>query len=152
MTPLPTPEALAKMVTSVTSTMLGISFQPVSPGGAPAQAWKTAVLPIPGARPLTVGLSCDASSCAALSAAMFSCEPNSVAPDMEDDSLRELANMTAGLLKKSIAPEQLLGLAQVRRGGAPAVAPPSGQSVMLKASQLGLFLWVHEGIQLERSE
>lgn len=148
--PLPAPEVLARLVSNVTSTMLGIAFAPAEGDVRPmSTTWKTAMLPIPGQRPLTVGLSSDSDSCVALSAAMFSCPKSDVSHDMVDDSLRELTNMTAGLVKSTLALDQVLGLPKVTSEVVPPNlhTPPQGQSVMLKANALGLFLWVCEGIR-----
>lgn len=144
---LPAPDDLARMVSNVTSTLLGITFHPVATTPPSDRAWKTALLPIPGRRPIVIGLASDHESCSALSAAMFSCPPSQVDATMMDDSLRELANMTAGLVKSALSLDQSLGLPRIspgsslpKRGDA-----PQTQSVMLKADQLGLVLWVAEG-------
>jgi len=149
MRPLPDSKVLAQLVTSVTKTMLGIVFQAVdSKLPSRPQQWRTAMLPIPGARPLTVGLSSDDASCRALCAKMFDCGIESVDAEMVDDSLRELTNMTAGLVKTSLALDQRLGLPAIIEGAATTgpLLSPDGQSVMLKADRLGLFLWVREGL------
>jgi hypothetical protein len=67
---------------------------------------------------------------------------------MVEDALRELTNMTAGLVKDSLFLDQDLGLPKISSDASPpgAHSPPGGQSVMVKANQLGLFLWVCEGI------
>ena len=147
MTPLPPPDVLAGLVSNVTQTLLGISFVPDK---APSTAlqWRTALLPIAGARPITVGLASDEQGCRALSAAMFSCTPETVDTSMVEDALRELTNMTAGLVKSALALDQKLGLPQVVREHefTAHAQPPRGQAVVLKANGLGLFLWVCEGI------
>jgi len=147
--PLPDPKKLAEMVTNVTQTMLRIRFHP-DPNGVTGISlrWRTAVLPVPGARPITVGLSSDQRGCVALSAAMFSCPNESVDGPMIDDSLRELVNMTAGLVKGSLQLDQALGLPQVLGESASptGLGPPHAQDVVLKADGLGLYLWVCEGI------
>lgn len=144
---LPAPDDLARMVSNVTNTLLGITFHPVMAAPPADRAWKTALLPIPGRRPIVIGLASDHESCSALSAAMFSCPAADVDSTMMDDSLRELANMTAGLVKSALALDQSLGLPRISPGSAlpeRGVAPGT-QSVMLKADQLGLLLWVAEG-------
>ncbi|MBX7100563.1 MAG: chemotaxis protein CheX [Myxococcaceae bacterium] len=148
MSALPSPEALAKLLSNVTSTMLGISFRPVPSADGFAEVWRTVTLPIPGARPLTVGLASDQPSCGVLSAAMFSCPVEAVDQSMMSDSLRELTNMTAGLVKSSLGLDQALGLPKVMAGDhMPACGPPpTTQSVVLKAEKLGLLLWVSEGV------
>jgi hypothetical protein len=145
MKPLPAPEVLARLLSQVTSMMLGVTFAPVEEPTDTGGAWRTAELPIPGARPITIGISTDRDSCEALSSVIFSCGKDLVDDSMCDDALRELTNMTAGLIKTALALDQCLGLPKVRRGGAAARPPPMGQSVMLKAQQMGLLLWVSEG-------
>jgi hypothetical protein len=148
-TPLPAPDVLAKLVSNVTSTLLGISFTAATPGPAVANLkWTTARLPIPGARPVTVGLSSDSESCLSLSAAMFSCARDAVSREMVEDALRELTNMTAGLVQATLFLDQDLGLPKISADASHPgmLSPPGGQSVMVKANQLGLFLWVSEGI------
>jgi hypothetical protein len=153
MTPLPTSEVLAKLVTNVTKTMLGISFEPDQRHTEPPQElrWRTAVLPIPGKRSITVGLSSDQPGCSALSAAMFQVKPAEVDDGMIEDSLRELTNITAGLVKNAVGLDQALGLPKIIKDTEHPVFkanPPNGQAVVLQAQGLGLVLWVCEGIVL----
>jgi hypothetical protein len=67
---------------------------------------------------------------------------------MLSDALCELVNMTAGLLKSSLKLEQALGLPRIVPSGQPPVPPPplTANSVVLRAEQVGLVLWVFEGI------
>jgi len=116
---LPTPESLAALVSGVTQVMLGMSFRlaPAEAGGeVPWQggaAWRVAVLPIPGKRPLTVAVASDQHGAALLGSAMFSCPPNAVDGTMADDSLSELSNIIAGQVKSVLAPDQALGLPRI---------------------------------------
>ena len=149
MSSLPPPETLASVVSGVTETMLGLTFKATSNGQPWNElVWRAAVLPIPGARPLTVGLSSDQPGCVHLAAKMFQMEPGEVADDMLSDALCELVNMTAGLLKSSLKLEQALGLPRVVPSGQPPVPtpPPATNSVVLAAERVGLVLWVFEGI------
>ena len=142
---LPTPDRLARLVSNVTETMLGISFRAdVARQARVPLICRTATLRIPGARPLTVGLSSDAAGCVALGAALFAAEAGSVDQEMIDDSLRELVNMTAGLLKTLLGLDQLLGLPRIVEA---ALEPElkGSHTVVLRAEQLGLVLWVAEG-------
>lgn len=150
MKPLPPSDVLANLVTNVTKTMLGITFAPLPDTTPPAALrWRTAVLPIPGARAITVGLSSDQPGCQALSAAMFQCPAKDVDASMMDDSLRELVNITAGLVKGTLGLDQALGLPKVISSTENIhIGPPLGQSVVLTAKGLGLVLWVCEGIQI----
>ena len=146
MQPLPTPDKLANLVSGVTQTMCGITFEPDQSTDGTALAWRTAVLPITGERPLTVGLSSDENGLGELSAAMFAVPRDQVDSSMMNDSLCELVNMTAGLLKSVLALNQALGLPKVLVGPeAPPVPPKSPHVLILKAKTLGLCLWVYEG-------
>jgi hypothetical protein len=135
---------MASLVSGVTQTMLGLTFTPDGATGPRELAWRTALLPIAGRRPLTVGLSSDRAGCSRLSAAMFACPAGDVDEPMMNDALCELVNMTAGLLKSAMSLDQALGLPKILPGAdAPAVPP---QAVVLKADALGLVLWVYEGV------
>lgn len=140
---------MASVVSGVTETMLGLTFRATT-GGQPWNelVWRAAVLPIPGARPITVGLSSDETGCTALAAKMFQLEPGDVADDMLSDALCELVNMTAGLLKSNLKLEQALGLPRVVPSGQAPVPtpPPQTNAVVLQADKVGLVLWVFEGI------
>jgi hypothetical protein len=140
---------MAALVSGVTQTMLGLSFAP-DKNGNPTESlvWRTAVLPIPGGQPLTVGLSSDQQGCAQLSAAMFGCAKNTVDQSMMDDSLRELVNMTAGLLKSTMSLDQPLGLPTIMEGKKlpPHPRGDPGHSVVLRGKEIGLVLWIFEGL------
>jgi hypothetical protein len=146
MNPLPPPEKMASLVSGVTQTMLGLTFVPDNAKGHRDLSWRTAVLPIAGARPLTVGLSSDQHGCSCLSAAMFACSPDEVDQNMMNDALCELVNMTAGLLKSVMSLNQALGLPKILAGQAPTVPKESPHVIVLKADALGLVLWIYEGI------
>ncbi len=148
MTQLPSAEKLASLVSGVTKTMLGLTFLPDSGGPRSELVWRCAILPIPGGKPITVGLSTDEAGCAALTAAMFSCPAGDVDSSMMNDSLCELVNMTAGLLKSHMALNQALGLPKIVTGNqAPPVPDRGHYSVVLRAKQVGLVLWVFEGVE-----
>jgi hypothetical protein len=142
------PEKLASMVSNVTEAMLGITFLPAEgPLIGVDLCWRTALLPIAGARPITVGLSSDQTGCRALCAAMFLCGHDDVDSAMIDDSLGELLNMTAGLVKKALVPDQSLGLPRiVKHPDPPPVVPPDHRALVLRAKDLDLVLWVTDGL------
>ena len=149
MSMLPPPEKMAQVVSGVTQTMLGLTFRPeVEKAPWDHLVWRAAVLPIPGSRPLTVGLSSDRPGCTSLSAAMFQVTLAEVSDEMMSDALCELVNMTAGLLKSQLKLEQALGLPRVVPEGQPPMpAPPPGTNrVVLKAEKVNLVLWVFEGL------
>src|ERR1017187_10498974 len=109
MKPMPKAERLAALVSNVTETMLGISFVPAETKPAhPYLNLRTAIMLVDGPRPVSVGLSSDEAGCAKLTAAMFGWKPEGVDVGMINDALRELVNMTAGLLKREMALDQAL--------------------------------------------
>jgi len=140
---------MAALVSGVTQTMLGVSFVPDASGrNLDSLVWRTAVLPIPGKQPLTVGLSTDETGCQQLSAAMFGCSNDAVDQSMMDDSLRELVNMTAGLVKSTMSLDQALGLPRIVDGKQipPHPSGDPGHSVVLRGQEIGLVLWIFEGL------
>jgi hypothetical protein len=104
-------ERLAASVSTVTSMMLGRKF--AATDQRPPVRWRTAMLPVAGARPFTVALSSDRPGCAALAAAMLMSDVGTIGDAEIDDFLRELLNMAAGQIKSEIAPDQALGLPKV---------------------------------------
>lgn len=148
MHPLPTPEKMASLVSGVTRTMCGLTFEPDLGASSKELRWRTAVLPIVGERPLTVGLSSDEPGLTVLCAAMFAVEKGQVDSAMMNDSLCELVNMTAGLLKSVMSLNQALGLPKVLSGpDTPPVPSPTNPHVLvLRAKTAGLCLWVYEGV------
>jgi hypothetical protein len=147
MKPLPPSDRLAALVSNVTQTMLGISFS-ASPQDVaiPTFCWRTAVMLVEGARPLTVGLSSSQEGCLTLTSAMFSCPTSDVDPNMINDALRELVNMTAGLLKTEMALDQALTVPQVVTDSTVlAKLAALHPGLVLKAKEIGLALWAHEG-------
>jgi hypothetical protein len=146
---LPPPEKMAAVVSGVTQTMLGVTFVPdVEDSPWAHLIWRAAVLPIPGTRPLTVGLSSDRPGCQTLGAKMFQVPVEEVSDEMLSDALCELVNMTAGLLKSHLQLEQALGLPRVvPENQPPIVVPPNDMNrIVLRAEHLGLVLWVFEGL------
>ena len=105
-------ERLAASVSRVTATMLGLTFRPIV-APAPPELWRTVVLPIPGAHPVTVALSSDRRGCATLAASMLGMDEESLDVAMIEDFLRELLNMTAGQIKSELALDQALGLPRI---------------------------------------
>lgn len=126
MTDLLASDRLARSVSRVTATMLGLTFRAVVPQTR-VDLWRTAVLPIPGARPITVALSSDRHGCAALTAAMLGLDQDDLGLEMIDDFMRELVNMAAGQIKLELSLNQTLGLPRVTDGDA-LFASPDGWS------------------------
>ena len=115
MTDLLASDRLARSVSRVTVTMLGLTFRAVVPETR-VDLWRTAVLAIPGARPITVALSSDRHGCAALTAAMLGLDQDDLGLEMIDDFMRELVNMAAGQIKLELCLNQSLGLPRVTDG------------------------------------
>jgi hypothetical protein len=147
-TTLPAPETMAEVLSGVTETMLGLAFRPVPEAPWSHLVWRAAVLPIPGAFPFTVGLSSDRTGCQALGSRMFQVPVAEVSDEMLSDSLCELVNMTAGLLKGRLHLQQALGLPKVVTEHKPPLSPPPPHAgrIVLRADALGLVLWIFEGL------
>jgi hypothetical protein len=107
-------ERLAQSISRVTTMMLGKTFRPTEV--RPPALWRTAILPIPGPRPITIALSSDRRGCAALAAAMLSSDADDLVDAEIDDFLRELLNMAAGQIKSELKLDQALGLPRVVDG------------------------------------
>jgi len=138
---------MAALVSNVTETMLGLTFIPDSTAAYRDLRWRTAVLPLAGPQPLTIGLSSDQEGCSRLSAAMFACPVVEVDQTMMNDALCELVNMTAGVVKSVMSLNQALGLPKILSGQAAPEIPAAGaHAVVLKADALGLVLWIYEGV------
>jgi hypothetical protein len=103
--------ALAKLVSRVTETMLGMplqisSTQPVEV----THSGHAMIIDVPGPTPLRIALSADGPGASRLSAALFSCDPAQVDEAMKSDALGELLNMAAGQIKNALRVDQALGL------------------------------------------
>jgi hypothetical protein len=145
---LPPPEEMARIVSSVTHTMLGITFEAVrSSGTTAALTSRTVMLPIPGKQPLTVGLSSDEAGSLRLGSAMFSVPLKEVDGSMMNDSLCELVNMTAGLIRTVLSLDQALGLPSVVPSNDPRVVAAHAETslTVLRAKDVGLMLWILQG-------
>jgi hypothetical protein len=127
--------------------MLGLSFAPAETVSAhPSLNWRTAIMLVDGPRPVSVGLSSDEPGCTKLAAAMFSCKPDGVDVGMINDSLRELVNMTAGLLKREMALDQALSVPLIV-DDADSLADIARQhpALVLVAREVGIALWACDG-------
>ncbi len=148
MLPLPKATRLAELVSNVTETMLGLSFVPAEKATAhPGLTWKTAIMLVDGARPVSVGLSSDEAGCAKLAAAMFGCGTDGVDNGMIDDALRELVNMTAGLLKREMSLDQALSVPSIidDKQALEAIARQH-PALVLVAREVGIALWACDGL------
>lgn len=119
MSNFPSPDSLALMVNSVTTTMMNVKFVLVSKPANVENPFRRAVLPIPGPMPVSVVVTGDQPSCAALGARLFSVTAKEVDVSMMEDTLRELANITAGQVKRAMALDAALGLPRIVAGTEP---------------------------------
>lgn len=148
MNPLPKADRLAALVSNVTETMLGLSFAAATSVAAyPSLTWRTAIMLLDGPRPLSVGLSSDEAGCAKLAAAMFGCQPAGVDVGMINDALRELVNMTAGLLKREMGLDQALSVPSIidDRLALEEIARQHPALVLI-AREVGIALWACDGL------
>jgi hypothetical protein len=147
MKPMPPAQKLAALVSNVTETMLGLSFAPAEAMAAhPALNWRTAIMLVDGPRPVSVGLSSDEAGCAKLAGAMFGCKAEGVDVGMIDDALRELVNMTAGLLKREMALDQALTVpAIVQDKESLDEIARQHPALVLVAREVGIALWACDG-------
>jgi hypothetical protein len=97
--------------------MLGLTFRAVVPATR-VDLWRTAVLAIPGVRPITVALSSDRRGCGRLASAMLGLDQAGLGVEMIDDFMRELVNMAAGQIKIELSLDQALGLPRTIDGDA----------------------------------
>jgi hypothetical protein len=105
---------LASLLSEVTSTMLGLPF--VAAEGEERielLCWRSAVLPIGQGEMLQVALASDERGCALLGSKMFQIELADVDASIIDDTLRELVNMTAGMIKRALGADMALGLPRI---------------------------------------
>jgi CheY-specific phosphatase CheX len=102
---------------------------------------------VDGSRPVSVGLSSDEPGCAKLAAAMFGCKPEGVDLCMVDDALRELVNMTAGMLKRELMLDQALSVpAIIDDKESLAEIARQHPALVLIAREIGIALWTYEGL------
>jgi len=148
MIPLPKAARLAELVSNVTETMLGLSFVPAENATAhPGLTWRTAIMLVNGARPVSVGLSSDEGGCTKLAAAMFGCGPDGVDIGMINDALCELVNMTAGLLKREMSLDQALSVPSIidDKHALEEIARQH-PALVLVAREVGIALWACDGL------
>lgn len=118
------------MVNSVTTTMMNVKFALVRVPDL-VTPFRRAVLPIPNVVPLAVVVTGDEESCKKLGARLFSVEPKDVDISMMEDTLRELANITAGQVKRAMSIDSALGLPRIIQGAAPEANPPGSQQLIV---------------------
>lgn len=120
MSNFPSPDSLASMVNSVTTTMMNLKFVLVAKPEIVEHPFRRAVLPIPStSNPVSVVVTGDQNACAALGARLFCVSAQDVDVSMMEDTLRELANITAGQVKRAMALDAALGLPRIVPGNEP---------------------------------
>lgn len=112
-----TDEAVAKLVSQVTNTMLGISFAVSQDASGETAQRRTATIKLSGGRQLTIALAANDVGCAKMGSAMFSVELAEVDGSMKNDSLGELLNMISGQLQRAMSIDSALGLPKVHEAG-----------------------------------
>jgi len=118
------------MVNSVTTTMMNVKFA-LAPAAQMKAPFRRAVLPIPGAVLVSVVVTGDEPSCQRLGARLFSVTPKEVDIGMMEDTLRELANITAGQVKRAMSIDSALGLPRIVIGSEPWSGALGGQQVIV---------------------
>lgn len=118
------------MVNSVTTSMMNVKFA-LAPDTFQVAPFRRAVLPIPGSVPLAVVVTGDESSCQKLGARLFSMALKDVDVGMMEDTLRELANITAGQVKRAMSIDAALGLPRIIKGAEPWTTSIGGQRLIV---------------------
>jgi len=138
-------EHVAKIVSNVTQTMLGMRFGLVPIRDIPPTlCWRAALLDI-GERSMTVALSSDKAGCTALGAALFACGADAVDASIVNDSLAELVNMTAGQIKGALMLDQALGLPRVLESQERMASTGRWRVIRLRTdSSVELLVWMTE--------
>lgn len=126
----PSPDSLAAMVNSVTTTMMNLRFV-LAPPMKNVVAFRRAVLPIPGKTPVAVVVTGDELSCQKLGARLFSMPVKDIDVSMMEDTLRELANITAGQVKRAMRIDSALGLPRIVKGDADWGGTLGGQQLIV---------------------
>jgi hypothetical protein len=135
---------LTRLVTHVTSTMLGMSFSPTAGRPpTPDALFRIAMLPIPGVPGILVALSSDKGTCCTMAAKMFMTDEGSVDQQMMNDTLTELVNMTAGQIKNALGLDRALGLPKVLdKQGNVAIDPNRWRGVRMMSGAHEVALWL----------
>ena len=139
---------MARLVSNVTETMCHASFVPAGDSErGESVCGRMALLPIRGARDISIVLSCDQPGARALAAGLFGCPQDEVSPEMIDDAVAELLNMVGGQITSALSLDQALGLP--RRTSLAELAGGQGvgidDSVLLRSDgSVDLKLWIFE--------
>jgi hypothetical protein len=138
-------EEIAGVVSAVTEALCGATFEPWDPlARGESLSGRMILLPLIGPRPLRIALAFDARGRNALAAAMFKCAAVDITPALADDAIRELLNIVAGQVQRTLGINQPLGIPRpttlAELGG------PGAQDAVLLRSQgnADLRLWIFE--------
>lgn len=138
-------DEIAKVVSAVTEVMCGASFAPWDPlARGESLSGRMVLMPMLGPRPIRIALACDARGSRALASAMFHCAPTEVTPAQIDDAIRELLNVVAGQVQRTLRIDQALGLPRpttlAELGG-----PGIQDAVLLRSrGDVDIRLWIFE--------
>lgn len=145
---LPDAVKLASLVSNVTEPVTGTRFSPaVNETRGQSICGRMVMLPIKGARDISVVLSCDIAASRALAAALRGCRDNELTSEMIDDGIAELLNMVAGQIQGELEIDQPLGLPRITSFSELAAGGEVSfdDSILLSSDSLGdLKLWVFE--------
>jgi hypothetical protein len=149
-------ENLATLVSAVTDAMCAVKFSPWDPmARGESLAGKMVLLPLEGERKISIVLAYDGRGGRALAAKLFACAPDTIAPEMIDDAVRELLNMVAGQVSRCLRIDQRLGLprptnmAEIAAEG----GPGANDSVLLRSEgNADLRLWIFERVDHAKGE
>jgi Chemotaxis phosphatase CheX len=101
------------IVSNVTHTMCGMSFQASNAGEDDLEPWCAVELALKDGHRLCVALASDEIGCRTLAARMFQCETSSLDGGMVEDTMRELSNIVAGQIKRALGIDEALALPQL---------------------------------------
>ncbi len=123
------------MVNDITTSMMNLKFALVPNHDSTLTPYRRAVLPIPGSNPISIVIMSDQSSCEKLSSRLFMVKLAEVDVAMVEDTLRELANITAGQVKRAMSIDQALGLPKILIGSEPwSTASSHSQCITLRST------------------
>jgi hypothetical protein len=141
-------DEIAKLVSGVTETMCGARFAAWDPlARGESLSGRMVLMSLVGPRPIRIALACDAQGSRALAAAMFQCAPAEVTPARIDDAIRELLNVVAGQVQRSVGINQPLGMPRpttlAELGG-----PGIQDAVLLRShGEVDIRLWIFEDMK-----
>jgi len=145
---LPDARSLAQLVSSVTEMMCGTKFVPADDlARGQSICGRMVLLPIKGARDISVVLASDSAGSRALGSALFGRPADQLTVAMIDDAIAEVLNMVAGQIQRTMAIDQPLGLPRVTSLGEMAATTGVGfdDSVLLTSEgAVDLKLWIIE--------